>query len=225
MCLKIVNDIKPKNKQMNGSKEDSISLVKSKSRIFFTFEDFKVKPINIEKEFNNHFEDENDYINRINILMEFLSMFSSYTLEDLHSKGNLKKQLHFHKVDKNINTVEKILKKYGFNEAKITSIMSGNRLYQLSLEAKRSSIRVIVECTENIFSPLFLDTNHHIYMNEKMTKNENTLFYSFCPKYEEDRCESMKYMDECYAFEYLDHKKILQSYGFKYNPDENKKSS
>ena len=225
MNKKIVNDIKPRNNQMIGSKEDSIFLLKSKNRIFFTFEDFRVKPINIEKEFNNHFEDQNDYINRMNKLMEFLNMFSSYRIEDLHSGGGLKKQLHFHRVDKNIETVEKILTTYGFNEEKIESIISGNRLYQISLEAKRSSIRVIVEWTENIFSILFLDTNHHIYMNEKLTKNENTLFYNYCPKYEEDECESIKYMDECYAFEYLDHEKIRKTYGYSYSPNEDKKSS
>lgn len=223
--LNIVNDKKPRNSQMIGSKEDSISSLNGKNRIFFTFEDFKVKPINIEKKFNNHFRDESDYINRINTLMEFLGMFSNYTLADFYSKGDLKNQLHFHKLDENVDTVEMILRTYGFNEEKITSIISGSRLYQLSLEAKRSSIRVIVECTENIFSPLFLDTNHHIYMDEQLTKNENTLFYQYCPKYKEDKCESMRYTDECYAFEYLDHEKILRSYGYIYNPDESKKSS
>ena len=68
MNKKIVNDIKPRNNQMIGSKEDSIFLLKSKNRIFFTFEDFRVKPINIEKEFNNHFEEDmENYFKRYNL--------------------------------------------------------------------------------------------------------------------------------------------------------------
>ncbi len=223
MEYNISNPIKPKNNKMQDSKNESLDKLNEKDTILFTFGDFKVTPIKIDREFNNHFKDEKDYIDRIGSVFEFFTTVSNYKKEDFIGNRTMQRQFHFHPIEKS-DTIKSILEEYGFNSRKIEEIISGQRLYQLSLEAKRSSVRIVVEWTENIFSPLFIDTNHHIYINEKITKDEKTLTYDYCPIHKKDQCNIMKYADECYAFTYLDEDKLQKSFGFNYSPNDDQKT-
>lgn len=202
----------------SGIKTSANHKVKNISdKIVFTFENFELKPIKINGEFNNHFKDEKHYLKNITqLISKALPEISREPLSELLG-GNKSTAFRFHKINKNIDGVCKILKEYSYPDYLIEDIISGNQLYQIVLKKGVNAPRLIVRRVDNIFSVLFLDTNHHIYYNQEQVKIDNNLSYEFWPKYCIEDCSLAERMD-CILFDYVDIKKFKENISYNCNP-------
>ena len=190
----------------------SISPVADGSALF-SFRDFKLKSITIENKFNNHYKDINELNEKIIRFLTFsLPWFSNETIEALDKNLNMKDKFHFHKVGNDrFAIIEEILYAYEFPKSRVESIIDGNSIYQFCLNL-RDAPRIIAERSDNIFSILFLDVNHHIYFNSEKVNSANSLFFETCPV---NLCGKCFYMDGfCFAFDFIDEEKVKTSYGY-----------
>lgn len=208
--MAIVNNTKPKS-----------SVIPTKpnfdDNILFTFQEFKFNSIDIRGKFNNHYKDENDIKEKLlNFMLFSLPWFSNEKLSNLEKNKGLRNKFHFHKIEnEQLDIIKEILETYGFPTLRIESLIDGDNIYQFSPEL-RSSPRIITERVDNKFSVLFWDTNHHIYFNEKLVNENNSLFYEVCPTYNDGKCSYMNGF--CYAFDYLDIKKIRDTLSYDLSP-------
>lgn len=180
-------------------------------KIVFSFIDFHLKPINIKNQFNNHFKDQNDYLIKMTNLLTYC--FNFFSNESVFSITTTKTQktVHFHQIKPTKHALIKaILEEYQFNEEKISSILEGANIYQFESPNLNGSLRIVGELIGNTFSVLFIDVNHHIYLNK--TKMGNSLFYEHCPRHINGECPRMDYFGTCYCFDYLDEDKFIKSY-------------
>lgn len=187
--------------------------------LLFTFSNFKFSPINIDGVFNNYFENEEEYIRKVSILIgKALPLLSneSYRLFNDVSKAS---NMHLHRLQGKENILKQIFKEYQFNEETINNFIEGADIYQLEVPFENGATRVVFERIDNLISFLFLDPNHHIYMNAKLVDRANSLFYEYCPVFQENLCQRMDYLGTCFAFEYLDEKAYNRSFENKYNPN------
>lgn len=186
----------------------------------FSFINFKMQSINIEGEFNNFYKNEEEYIKQISIMLGMgLPLFSNEDLESLDKDKKKRKTIHFHRIKEDkLNIIEKILQAYSFNEKVIDNMIDGGNIYQFEFMNLNGACRAVVHKVKNILYLLFMDINHHIYFNKDLVEKANSLYYDFCPVYEEGRCERMSYLHTCFAFDYLDEDKIKETYEFTYNP-------
>lgn len=188
-------------------------------RIVFTFENFELQPIKINGEFNNHFKNEKHYYENITeLISKTLPEVSREPLNEL-LESNKSTAFRFHKIDKNIDGVRKILKEYSYPEHLIDDIISGNQLYQIVLKKGVNAPRLIVRRVDNIFSVLFLDTNHHIYYKEEEVKKDNNISYEFWPEYCLDDCSLVEDMGgDCILLDYIDINKFRKSMSYNCDP-------
>ena len=177
--------------------------------LIFNFAFFKLEPICIKDEFNNFFRDEKHYIEKI-------SAFLGMALPLLSREDNSIFEQNIHKILDKYDKLEKILTKYGFSNNHIQDILPG--AYQLEVPYVNGAMRIIVHVSENLVSFLFIDTNHHIYLNPTKTKQSGSLLYEFCPMYLENNCKIMNNLKTCYAFEFLDEQKFFASISYNFNP-------
>ena len=84
---------------------------------------------------------------------------------------------------------------------------------------ENGATRIVFERIDNLISFLFLDPNHHIYMNRKYVEQNHSLFYDFCPVNLKGNCQRMDYLGTCFAFEFLDEQKYNNTYNYKYEPN------
>ena len=90
-------------------------------------------------------------------------------------------------------------------------MLEGDDLFEFSaLLGHNDPARIVCHKVENTLQLLFVDTNHHIYINEKYTKD--SMFYDFCPMYLQGKCHYMP--SECFAVSYLDENKIQETFGY-----------
>lgn len=206
----------------NGDKSllGKINLEKTDNKLDANFEYFKLSPLKINNSFSNYFKDINHFSE---IASEFLGIIlpkiTSHTYNQICEGSQESKILHFHVIDKDHREIIfEILKKYGFNKEAIEQMMEGKDLVSFSATlGHRHAARAICHKVGNTLYFLFLDTNHHIYMNDKYLRE--TLFYETCPFYTEKSCSFMP--DDCYAVSYLDEKKIKESFCYTYIPSHN----
>lgn len=51
-------------------------------------------------------------------------------------------------------------------------------------------------------------------MNKRFVDQNNSLFYEYCPLYQNNKCERMNYLKTCFAFEFLDQEALNATYGY-----------
>ena len=124
-------------KKPNASTGQDFRIVKnlgevdSNSPLIFTFSNFKLNPIKIDGEFNNHFLNEADYIRKISILIgKALPLFSNETHE-LFTDHTRTSAMHIHKLDGKEDILKKIFIAYQYNEKAINNFLEGAEIYQL----------------------------------------------------------------------------------------------
>lgn len=187
--------------------------------LLFTFAEFKLKPINIDGEFNNYYKDQEQFIDKISILMDKALPLLSKEKQTLFTKEYGKAgALHLHRVSNKREIVEKILKEYSFTAEQIENMFEGQELYQLEVPYANGATRIVFHRIDNLISFLFVDPNHHVYFNQAKVDKAGSLYYEFCPVNEKKSCVRMDYLGTCYAFEYLDEQKYNESFGYEYTP-------
>lgn len=187
--------------------------------LLFTFSNFKFFPINIDGVFNNFFETEEECTRKISILMgKALPLLSNenYSLFNDVSKAN---NMHIHRLHGKEDILKQIFKEYQFNDDAINNFIEGAEIYQLEVPFENGATRVVFERIDNLISFLFLDPNHHIYMNQKLVDRANSLFYEYCPVAQAQLCQRMDYLGTCFAFEYLDETAYNKSFENTFDPN------
>ena len=196
---------------------DKVKIVNGETKIVANFENFKLMPLTINGIFCNYFKDMEHFSE---IASEFigktLPKITSHKYKEICEGSNEGRILHFHAINEEHQVIaSKVLERYGFSKQVIEQMSEGNDLviFTATLGHKHPA-RVVCHKVDNVFYFLFLDTNHHIYMNEKYVKE--SLFYEECPLYVDNNCSYMPH--DCYAVGYLDEKKIEESYHYNYFP-------
>lgn len=187
--------------------------------LLFTFSNFKMSPINIDGVFNNYFGDETEYIRKVTILFEKALPLLSNEKYSLFNDPSKTEALHLHQLHGKEDILQKIFTAYHFGEQAINNFIEGAEIYQLEVPYENGATRIVFERIDNLISFLFLDPNHHIYMNRKYVQQNHSLFYDFCPVNLKGNCQRMDYLGTCFAFEFLDEQKYNNTYNYKYEPN------
>ena len=131
------------------------------SLITISLKKFKNNSININKEFNNHFKNQNEGVDFFNDMILLLKTLTEKTVSVFSDRTFLDRQ-HIHKISNDkLCLLEKILKKYQLNQQSINEIIDGQKVYQIAKD--KSGGRLIFELNDNVIYPLFIDPNHHLY--------------------------------------------------------------
>ena len=189
------------------------------NRLIADFSKFKLSPICLRGEFNNHFKDQQHFCTvAAEFLGKILPKISSHTYSEICEGSQEGRILHFHAIDKSHQLiVQRILSEYGFPKTTIEQMTEGKDVFEFSAALGHTyAARVVCHKDENILYFLFLDTNHHIYINERYV-NES-LFYEECPAYNDKKCNYMP--ADCFAVGCLDEQKISDSFGYSASPIE-----
>ena len=137
-------------------------------QLVFTFANFHLKPVNIDGEFNNFYSSENEYVDKISLLLDkalpLLSKEKATLFTQEYQKADA---LHLHRVNQKKEIITKILEKYGFSQEAIDNIFEGENVYQLEVPYVNGATRVVFRRIDNLISFLFVDPNHHVYFNPK----------------------------------------------------------
>lgn len=209
----------PKPSPRNTRKiKDKINTPKESQNLTIDFSKFHLNPICLKNEFNNYFKDENHFSNvATSFFSVILPKITSHTFKEICEGGVEGKELHFHAIDeKHMQLVEEVLKQYSFSSEQINQMFEGSEVFNFSATLGHTyPARAICHKVGDVLCLLFLDTNHHIYMNEKYVKN--SLFYENCPTYLKNECSYMDY--DCLAVSYLDEEKLSETYGYRFNPN------
>lgn len=187
--------------------------------LLFTFSNSKMSPINIDGVFNNYFGDETEYIRKVTILFEKALPLLSNEKYSLFNDPSKTEALHLHQLHGKEDILQKIFTAYHFGEQAINNFIEGAEIYQLEVPYENGATRIVFERIDNLISFLFLDPNHHIYMNRKYVEQNHSLFYDFCPVNLKGNCQRMDYLGTCFAFEFLDVQKYNNTYNYKYDPN------
>lgn len=103
-------------------------------QLVFTFANFHLKPVNIDGEFNNFYSSENEYVDKISLLLDKALPLLSKEKATLFTKEYQKADaLHLHRVNQKKEIITKILEKYGFSQEAIDNIFEGENVYQLEV--------------------------------------------------------------------------------------------
>lgn len=209
----IPRPIKPAKKGV----PDRIRVPEKSETLSINFSKFKFKPICLKGKFNNHFKDDQQYTSIMTSLFSvILPKITSHSYRELNASSSESRQLHFHTIDdKHCVIVKEILKEYNFSDIMINQMFEGNNIYEFVASLGHTyPARIVCHKVGNVLYFLFIDTNHHIYINEKYVGE--SMFYEDCPKYLEKECPYMP--RDCFAVSYLDEKKILESYDYEIEP-------
>lgn len=196
------------NKQNINQLQDKVQTSVKSNILSINFSKFQFNPICLNGKFNNHFKDDTQLSK---LLSEFLGVIlpkvSSQTYTGLQRES---KQLHFHTIDnEHLKIVRDILISYNFSEFDVSQMFEGNNLCEFSASLGHIvPARVVCHKVDDILYLLFLDVNHHIYINRKYVKE--SMFYEHCPSFLENNCPYMP--DDCFAVEYLDDEKFENSF-------------
>ena len=188
--------------------------------LLFSFSNFKLSSINIEGVFNNHYKSEEEYIRKVSTLLgKALPLLSheNYNLFNDVAKSN---SLHLHKLSGKEDILRRIFQAYQFTDNAIDSFLDGGEIYQLEVPYENGAMRVVFERIDNLISFLFLDPNHHIYMNQKLVNQANSLLFEYCPMAQENMCERLDYFGTCFALEYLDEEAYEKSFEVSWKPND-----
>ena len=211
------NVIPHPNKQEIKGISDKISVPETSDMLSVSFSKFKLDPICLKGRFNNHFKDNQQYISIMTSLLKvILPKITSHSYSEIGAGSNEGRQLHFHTIDdKHRTIVREVLEEYNFSDISIEQMFEGNNIYEFSASFGHVyAARIVCHKVGNILYFLFIDTNHHIYIDEKYVRE--SMFYEDCPQYLEDKCSYMP--NDCFAVSYLDEKKIAESFDCKIKP-------
>ncbi|MBR6644034.1 MAG: hypothetical protein IKL28_10310 [Lachnospiraceae bacterium] len=205
---------------LGGTKKPLGGIIKpteESDKLRMDFSRFKFSPICIKGKFNNHFKDEQHFYNvAVGFIGTILPKISSHSYSDI-CEGSLEgRVIHFHTIkDEHREMVREVLEEYNFPKQTIEQILDGNSLFDFSATLGHTyPARIVCHKYENVLEPLFFDTNHHIYINEKYI--QESLYYENCPTYLSENCAYAP--TECFMVTYLDEEKLNASYGFSYSP-------
>ena len=188
------------------------------SRLLFSFSDFKLTPINIKNEFNNFYKNAEEYSQKITVFLGMALPLLATEDETIFKNITKSEKLHLHKLINKEDILEKIFKKYNFSERRINELLNGEAIYQLEVPYLNGSTRIIFERTDYSIAFLFLDVNHHIYMNKDKVGQSGSMFYNYCPVNINGECDRMNYLKTCFAFEFLDIKKYEATFNNSFSP-------
>lgn len=187
--------------------------------LVFTFKNFHLAPIMVNKEFNNYYESSEQYIEKMTILLDkALPLLSDEKVSLFSGESRKASSLHLHKITNKREIVERILKEYGFTSRVINEMFEGDDIYQLEVPYANGATRIVFQRIENLISFLFVDPNHHVYFNPRKVEAAGSLYFDFCPVNAEHECERMDYLGTCYAFEFLDEEKYNKTFSSDYDP-------
>ena len=86
--------------------------------------------------------------------------------------------------------IRDILTEYEYKRPCIVQMLEGSDIFQFPATTSHTyAVRVVCYKIDNVLYLLFLDTNHHIYMNQKYVKE--SLFDESCPVYLNSNCRYM----------------------------------
>lgn len=206
--------------KLNKGKKDISDKIKHSTEtgnLLVNFEKFNLTPVCIRGQFNNHFKNTQHFYDvAAGFLGKVLPKITSHTYAEICEGGQEGRVLHFHTISKkHRKLVSDVLKEYGFSSQTIEQMMEGNDLFDFSATLGHDSpARIVCHKIDNVLYFLFLDTNHHIYMNEKYLGE--SLFYEDCPVYSDGNCNYMP--ADCFAVSYLDEQKLKDTMGYADNP-------
>lgn len=205
------------NNEKTLSKIPASALPDTGGNVSVSFSEFRLDPVCVRGKFNNHFKDD-AHIKAVvsEILGRALPKITSCKFSEIREGGRESSGLHFHSIDgQHQEIVEDVLGEYGYSKQSIEQLLEGGSLFQIVGGFGHTyPARIVCHKIGNVLYPLFLDTNHHIYLNKKFVRE--SLFYEVCPTYLEGKCSFMP--RDCYAFDFLDEKKIEETYGFSMSP-------
>lgn len=192
----------------NGTLDDDIPLL-------FTFSNFKMTPISIDG-FNNHYSSQDEYVRKLSVFIgKALPLLSNEKLSLFSDRAKMN-SLHLHPIRGKENILRSIFKAYVYNSTTINNILEGADIYQFEVPFENGASRVVFQKIDNLISFLFLDPNHHIYLNKKIVDGNGSLFYEYCPVNNTKQCDRMNYLNTCFAFEFLDEERFKETYNYSY---------
>lgn len=195
------------------------TLIHEDERLVFSFANFHFEPINIHGEFNNFYQSEEQYIEKISAFVaKALPLLSNEKVTLFSKEYSKADKIHLHKASGKKEIIATILEKYKFSQDAINNLLEGDDIYQLEIPYLNGSNRIFFQRIDNIISFLFVDPNHHVYFNPQKVKESGSLYYEYCPIYAKQVCTRMDDLGTCYAFEYLDEEKYKASYEYDFNP-------
>ena len=208
--------ISPRKQNIKGI-SNKVAVPLNPETLSINFSKFKLEPICLRGKFNNHFKNTEQYNSIVtNLLNVVLPKITSHSYNEVCEGSKEGRQLHFHSIDdKHRIIVRDILKEYNFSDKIIDQMFEGNNIYEFSaVFGHIYPARIVCHKVGNVLYFLFIDTNHHIYFDEKYARE--SMFYEDCPKYLSDDCSYMP--NDCFAVSYLDEKKIVESLGYIFKP-------
>lgn len=206
-----------KKKSRNVKNGSSLS---GSEALTFSFSNFRFTPINIDDVFNNHYKDETEYVRKISTLIGKALPLLSKESSSLFSDISKITKLHLHKILNKQELLFEILQKYGFSNQFIDDLLEGAEIYQFEVPYENGATRIVFQKIDNLISFLFMDPNHHIYLNSEKTNRSGSMFYEYCPVYLNAQCYRMDYLKTCLAFDYLDQERLDTTFGYDYSPND-----
>lgn len=196
---------------------DKVTSAALENKLIVNFSKLKLTPICIKGRFNNHFKDNEHFATvTAGFLGVILPKIASHTYEEICDGGAEGRVLHYHTVDEAHRTaVREVLEEYHFPAHMIEQMFEGNDIVEFAASLGHVyAARIVCHKVNNVLHPLFFDTNHHIYLNEKYVRE--SMFYDDCPIYLNEQCRYMP--SECFAFGYLNEELLEETYGYTFYP-------
>lgn len=193
----------------NGKVEEDASLV-------FTFSNFKMSSVTLE-DFNNFYKDQEEYLRKISTFIGKALPLLSNENSSIFTDSVKMNTLHLHKVTGKEKLLHEIFAAYDFNEKAIANFLEGADIYQLEVPFENGASRVVFQKIDNLISFLFMDPNHHIYLNKKIVDGNGSLFFDYCPVNKINKCDRMNYLNTCFAFDFLDKERYYETYEYTFD--------
>ena len=124
-----------------------------RNRLIADFSKFKLFPICLRGEFNNHFKDQQHFCTvAAEFLGKILPKISSHTYSEICEGSQEGRILHFHAIDKSHQLiVQRILSEYGFPKTTIEQMTEGKDVFEFSAALGHTyAARVVCHKDENI---------------------------------------------------------------------------
>lgn len=196
---------------------DKVTPAAPANNLIVNFSKLKLTPVCIKGKFNNHFKNDQHFASiAASFLGVVLPKITSHTYKEICDGGSEGRVLHYHSVDDaHREIVREVLKEYHFPTHAIEQMFEGNDIVEFSASLGHVyAARIVCHKVNNVLHPLFFDTNHHIYLNEKYVRD--SMFYEDCPTYLSERCPYMP--ADCFAVGCLSEELLKESYGYTFSP-------
>lgn len=206
-------------KPLNNSSTQEFRIIKNNGKLdediplLFTFSDFKLKSISLDG-FNNFYRDEAEYLRKLTIFLgKALPLLSNERMSIFTDRSKMN-SLHLHLVKGKDDLLRAVFEQYNFSSTSIDNILEGQNIYQFEVPFENGATRIVFQRIDNLISFLFMDPNHHVYINRNLVNGNGSLFYEICPINEIGECDRMNYLQTCFMFDYLDKELYEQTYSY-----------